>query len=145
MRRVANAANDPANDPANDAFALPAMQCGIDCRTISQIGKIRLGQGPHPPISIDPAKYLLFNGLLYFDATVSARKNTTFFLQHRGTGGGGIGQGGGRAFVPRGTSSRDDSRLWSLPAKGRFYHPPRQARKSNWGVIHEFRRYASRD
>jgi hypothetical protein len=83
------------------------MQCGIHCRTISQIGKIRFGQGTHPPISIDPAKYLLFNGLLHFDSTVSARKNRTFFLQHRGTVGGGIGQGGGSVFVPRGTSSRD--------------------------------------
>ena len=79
---------DAANDPSNDAFALPAMQRGIDCRTSSQIGKIRLGEGPPPPIAIDPAKYLLLNGLLHSDTPVPARKNTTFFLQDKGAGGG---------------------------------------------------------
>ena len=75
---------DAANDPSNNAFVLPTMQRGIDCRTSSQIGKIRLGEGPPPPIAIDPAKYLLLNDLLHFDASVPARKNTTFFLQDKG-------------------------------------------------------------
>jgi hypothetical protein len=64
------------------------MQRGIDCRTSSQIGKIRLGEGPPPPVAIDPAKYLLLNGLLHSDTPVPARKNTTFFLQDKGAGGG---------------------------------------------------------
>ena len=85
---------DAANDPSNDAFALPAMQRGIDCRTSSQIGKIRLGEGPPPPIAIDPAKYLLLNGLLHSDAPAPARKNTTFFLQDKGAGGGRQGRSG---------------------------------------------------
>jgi hypothetical protein len=40
---------DAANDPSNDAFTLPAMQRGINCGTSSQIGKIRLGEGPPLP------------------------------------------------------------------------------------------------
>src|ERR1700733_2312276 len=79
---------DAANDPSNDAFALPSMQCGIDCRTSSKIGEIRLGEGPPLPIAIDPAKYLLLNGLLHCGAPAPARKNTTFFLQDKGAGGG---------------------------------------------------------
>ncbi len=75
---------DAANDPSNDAFALPAMQRGIDCRTSSEIGEIRLGEGPPPAVAVDPAKYFLVNGLLHSDAPAPARKNTTFFLQEKG-------------------------------------------------------------
>src|SRR5471030_1531234 len=80
---VAGVIVDAANDPSNDAFVLPAMQRGIDCRTSSQIGEIRLGEGPTPPIAIDSAKYLLFNGLLHSDAPAPARKNSTFFSQDK--------------------------------------------------------------
>src|ERR1700683_365505 len=75
---------DAANHPSNDAVALPTVQRGIDCRTSSKIGKIHLGEGPPPPISIDPAKYLMLSGLLHYGAPVPARKNTTFFLQNKG-------------------------------------------------------------
>src|SRR5580658_1009044 len=78
---------DAANHPSNDAVALPTMQRGIDCRTSSKIGKIHLGEGPPPPISIDPAKYLLFNGLLHSKSPDPARKNTTFVLQNKGARG----------------------------------------------------------
>jgi len=84
---------DAANDPSNDAVTLPAMQRGIDGRTSSQIGKIRLGEGPPPPVAVDPAKYLLFNELLHSEASIPARKNTTFFLQDVNVpeeGGGGL-------------------------------------------------------
>src|ERR1700679_4185046 len=77
---------DAANHPSNDAVVLPTMQRGIDCRTSSKIGKIHLGECPPPPISIDPAKYLLLNGLLHSKAPAHARKNTTFFLQNKGAG-----------------------------------------------------------
>jgi hypothetical protein len=63
---------------------LAPMQGGIDRRTGSQIGKVRLGEGPPPPVAVDSAKYLLFKGLLHFATPLPARKNTTFFLQGKG-------------------------------------------------------------
>jgi hypothetical protein len=74
---------DAADDPSNDAFAFPAMERRIDGRTRRQIGEIRLGEGPTPPIPIDPAKYLLFSDLLHLDDSLPARKNTTFSLQSK--------------------------------------------------------------
>jgi hypothetical protein len=43
-----------------------------------------LGKGPTPPVPIDPANRLIFNGLGHFFTGSSVRKNTTFFLQDKG-------------------------------------------------------------
>ena len=63
---VAGIIVDSAKDPSDYAIALPTIQRGIDRRTSPQIGEVRLRECPPPSIAIDPAKYLLFSGLLHF-------------------------------------------------------------------------------
>jgi hypothetical protein len=58
---VAGIIVDAADDPSDDAFTLAAVKREIDGRTASQVSKIRLGEGPTPPTSIDPANQFIFN------------------------------------------------------------------------------------
>src|SRR5579862_475406 len=56
---------DTAYDATNRGFVFPTMESRIDCRTVPQVSKIRLGESPTPPLPIDPAKCLILNSLLH--------------------------------------------------------------------------------
>jgi len=43
--------------------------------------EIHLGKGPPPPVAVNPANHLVFNGLMHLIPLMAVRKYAIFFLQ----------------------------------------------------------------